>query len=127
MRTRVMKTKSEAEIAENSEKTVVAPEAAPKGKYKPICEKIAGDSFFYRNWFHENLKKAFPEAHSMWNVDLFFPYAKTGPVAFDQANYINQVDCETLMLKKKHLNAAGIKYILLKPEMGEAEIMEQIA
>jgi hypothetical protein len=97
----------------------------PKVRTQSLAEKLANDLFHYKNWYYKGGQEKFPMAPQMQYVDKYFPYAEGGPLAVDEATYLDDVN--TLKLKKEILKESGIRYVCLVAEMTDLEAMEQIA
>lgn len=133
-KTRVIKAKSLDESTQQAEektsgptkrslREVVTPQQAQSAK--SIYEKISQDSLFMRNFYYPGGREAFPNAPQLQYVERYYPNATGGPIAFDTVGYLD--DQEMCELKRKHLAKAKIKYAIVKPEMTDQEVMEQLA
>ncbi len=113
-------------LAQEINQTILAPEkrTLPSG-YKPLFESLAKDKFFHRNYFFDCLARVFPHENMMWYTDRYYPYADGGPLAIDDGGHKD--DLETLKLKKQHLKAIGVRYILITPEMTEMQAVEDLS
>jgi hypothetical protein len=97
----------------------------PTIKAQTLAEKLANDAFHYRNWYYKGGREKFPMAPQMQYVDKYFPYAEGGPLAVDEATYLD--DPNTLKLKKDILKESGVRYVCIVPGMTDLDAMEQIA
>lgn len=128
MKAKVIKSKPAAIAAETDAKVINFKETKERKASQSLAENIAEDKFQYRNQFFPDLAKAFPDCRDLHYVDRYFPYAKTGPIAFDEANRLNTpLEIEGMKLKKKVLAKNGVKYVLLMPDTTELEALEQLS
>lgn len=121
MKTRVIKNKN---ASESTNQVVLREVTQPKIKALTLADKIANDTFHYRNYMYDGGSSKFPNEKNMQYVDRFYPYASGGPLAIDEANPMDDVN--TLMLKKTVLAESNIRYLCIAHGMTENEVMEQL-
>ena len=120
--TRVIRAKGVPEVAQAQ---VMREITRPKIKAQTLAEQIAGDKMQHLNYMYPGGSQKWPHQKNMWYVDRFFPFAEGGPLAVDEANFMD--DIETMKLKKHVLQERGIRYICIAPGMSELEVREQLA
>ena len=126
MRARVIRKAGTDRLKTEAEVTTTNTNAALKRARNLISlpEKLAGDKLSYRNHPIPNNVKHFPYDFRLRYVDLYFPYATSGPLYVDFAIFPNDVKrCEE---KQKALHLEGCRYIFITPGMSEIQAQEKL-
>lgn len=103
---------------------VDVPKSSDDAKWRSLAERIALHRLYERNKHLLILKEAFPYKPVMWTTDLFFPYAKGGPLFIDEPSLVQDVpDSEA---KKEIMSKAGLRFLVIKPKMKYEDCMLEL-
>lgn len=112
--------------------TIVKPGDAPKVERKVldrsallgISAKIAGSTICNRNWPWKNARTHFQNQPLLVTVDKYYPWAEGGALFVDEPVTAE----EEKMCEKKapFLKKEGLRYLVIKREMTEAEARAQV-
>ena len=93
-------------------------------KWRSLAERIAFHRLYERNKHVGFLKEAHPTRPYLWTVDLYFPYAKGGPLWIDEPCLSPDViDSEE---RKKVMEKMGLRFLIVKPKMTYEDCMTEL-
>lgn len=88
-----------------------------------IADRIAGSTFHYRNWYYPGGREEFEQNEKLRYVDKMYPFAEGGQLLVDEPTHQFQIEaCE---LKGKFLKEKGFRYIIVRPQMTLAQVIEE--
>ena len=89
-----------------------------------LAERVAGDTYFHRNYYFEGSRDAFKEEPDLQTVDRFFPYADGGPLYVDEP--MTEFDEDNCEIKKEYMRANKFRYLVIKRGMNELDCVEAL-
>lgn len=95
--------------------------SADDPKWRSLSERVAFHRLYERNKHVGFLKIAHPHRPYLWTIDLYFPYAKDGPLYIDEPAL--QPDVKEAELKEQIMRDAGFRYLIIKPKMTYEDCM----
>lgn len=97
----------------------------PRGHFRTMAEEIAEHRLYNVNYHLDVLKQEYPNKHTMWSVDRFFPYSNKGKLAVDEPIY--DPDIQESKAKQKTLASHGIRMLVITPGMTITDAYAQLA
>ena len=94
------------------------------GQFRSLAERVARDSFCYKNYLCVSAQNAKPDDRLYWYVDRFYPYAHGGTLFIDEP--IRQHEIEDCKKKAELFKELGLRYLILWPNIVENDIYNQI-
>lgn len=93
-------------------------------EFKSKSERIAQDDICQQNWKFRDATKYFPDEPWMRTVSKYYPNASCGPLLIDEP----QLDIEITRCQRKQvvLEGMGYRYLILRPNMTDAECFMEI-
>lgn len=99
-------------------------EAFNPKKYIGKAGDIAGSEIYSRNLRFKNAEKHFPHQPLMRTCDMFFQFAKGGPLFVDEPTTPVEInECEK---KLTAMRAEGLRYVYVTQDMSVARALEQL-
>ena len=123
-----VKKMSEVEFQEPArEAQAVSPKHREIVKSNSIYDKIAGDTFYYLNYYYAGGKEKYPHDHQehMRRVSRFYPNAIGGAILMDEMRYPG--DAADFAEKAKIMKQFGFRYVIIDRSKKESDILEQLA
>ena len=77
-----------------------------------LSDRVAKSNVWFGNWKFPGADLAFPQHPWLRTVDKYYPQADGGPVCFDEIGD-NDIEMSKCVAKKKKINAAGIRYVII--------------
>lgn len=95
-----------------------------KNKSKSVGDMVAGDSFYYLNWYYPGGREAWPQHNNLRTVLKYYPFAEGGPLLVDEPRF--HFEFEACEMKKKVLAELGYRYLVVRPKMTVEEAIEEL-
>lgn len=95
-----------------------------ENKWRSLSERVASHRLYERNKHVNALKDAHPHRPYLWTTDLYFPYAKGGPLYIDEPQMkpdVLESEMKTAVMKK-----AGLRFLIIKPKMSFEDCMTEL-
>ena len=111
-------------LSDEAQQKIMDKKIAKKREYANLAEELAEHKFYYRNWFWDHARTYFPLEPRLRHVELYFPFAKGGPLLIDQP--ANDRDQKIAERKQVEIKKAGFRYLILNLKMDENQGREAL-
>lgn len=112
------------EDAENERTVITAHRRTMRDPIHEMANDLAGDFFYFRNWYYPSGRSAFPHSPHMWCVDRAYPQAKGGLLLLDQPNTPEEEkECQK---KSVFLRENGYRYLVMKKDRTYEELATEL-
>ena len=99
-------------------------EIIARRKMLSLAERVANDTFYYKNYYFEGARDAFKGQKELQTVSRYFPYSEHGPLFVDEP--INDFELENCKIKGQFMKANKMKYLVIKKGMNELDCIEAL-